>query len=610
MKSVIFKFELDWRHFEMNPDQNLKWFGSDEDENPGYPISPKITVINELKNQDRLNDKEFITLIHEGNGTFTLPSRNLPQNNPDQQPRKGEEEKDKKMSNQGIEEGPTTPKVDTFRNGESARDLSKQEIDGSVHECLSKETPKGKSLTVIISCTNKRIFTNPNTTRKILDGSTFKKYMLGPIEVKGKGKSVKLELRPEIELDIGLKNIKHLANHPVNVWCPTYTKPKNKIGVISPIDLETNLLEEFIPFLRLTDKDTNKCKIVEAKRFNKKGRDLEIVKVVFEGNFLPEKVIWNNLIYRVRPYIFSPLRCYKCQDYGHGANSCSGRSVCFHCRGCHNVDDCAREDDVICHHCKLDHFTGDRCCEFYKHAAIIEDQKQNGEISYHESKVRFNSLNNKTLEELLHTSSLDKNNDIGYSTGNVKNNLTKTTHPYNVDMNNTHSDIPTRNRFEILSEELDDKSECSNSDSYEMMNAYKQSKTPKPRINRNSPKNSNKTYANIVKSSQNGKSDDDDEMMMLNSMFSDRESVKSTQNKNHKDKESNLVRENNINRNNISNNSNIEYSNNEFKDSFFYQILNKVKRFSQKTPLKSFEFWFGFVFDLFDFIGQQFEISE
>ena len=602
----------------MNPEQCLKWPDSDEDVNPGYPISPNITVTNEFKNQDRLNDKEFITLIHEGNGTFTLPSRNLQQNNPDQQPRKGEDgkiaakllPKEKKMSTQGIEEGPTSSKVDTFRSGEGARDLSKQEIDGGIHECLSKETPKGKSLTVIISCTNKRIFTNPNTTRKILDGSNFKKYMLGPIEVKGKGKSVKLELRPEIELDIGLKNIKHLANHAVNVWCPTYTKPNHKIGVISPIDLETNLLEEFIPFLRLTDKDANKCKIVEAKRFNKKGRDLEIVKVVFEGNFLPEKVIWNNLIYKVRPYIFSPLRCYKCQDYGHGANSCTGRSVCFHCRGCHNIDDCTREDDVICHHCKLDHFTGDRCCEFYKHAAIIEDQKQNGEISYHESKVRFNSLNNKTLEELLHTSSLNKDYKNGYSTGNVKDNLTNTTYHLNVTKTNSRSIIPTKNRFEILSEDSDDESECSNSNSFETMNSYNQSKTPKPRLNQKVLKKSNKTYANIVKSSQNRKSGYDDKKMTQNSLIGDRETVESNQYKNHKEKESNLVKENNINQNTNSNNSNFYYSNNEFKESFFYQILSKVKSFSQKTPLKSFDFWFGFVFDLFDFIGQQFEISE
>ena len=155
----------------------------------------------------------------------------------------------------------------------------------------------------------------------------------------------------------------------------------------------------FIPFLRIPNQDINKCKIVEAKRLTKRGKDLDLVKLVFEGESLPEKVIWNNLIYKVRPLIYNPLRCYKCQGYGHGANSCTGRNRCSHCSGFHSIDDCAREDDVICCHCREDHFTGDRRCEFYKQAALIENQKQKGEISYLESKKRFNSLNNKTLDE-------------------------------------------------------------------------------------------------------------------------------------------------------------------------------------------------------------------
>ncbi len=38
----------------------------------------------------------------------------------------------------------------------------------------------------------------------------------------------------------------------------------------------------------------------------------------------------------VRPYVPNPLRCFNCQKYGHGKNSCKGQLVCFRCsKTCH-----------------------------------------------------------------------------------------------------------------------------------------------------------------------------------------------------------------------------------------------------------------------------------
>ena len=607
----------------MNPDQSGKWPDMDVDDVHGYPLSPEITVINKFNNHDKPNDKDFVTLIHEGNGTFTLPSGDFSTNNP-------AVEKSEKISTmlQEKEKGPNTVTTvqeigggtiptgnKAFGNEEGARASSKLEKNGGVRERLSKETLSGKSLTIIISCANKRIFTNPSTTRKILDNSEFKKYMLGPIEVKGKGKSVKLEVKSEIETEIGLRNINNLATHSVRVWSPrptAHTKPNQRIGVISPIDLDTNLLEEFVPFIRLTDKDARKCNIVEAKRFNKRGRDLELVKIVFDGEFLPEKIIWNNLIYKVRPYIYNPIRCYKCQDYGHGISSCTGRDVCPYCMGRHKLDDCLREDEVFCCHCHLRHYVGDRDCEFFKQAAIIEDKKQKGEITYQESKLRFNALNNKTLEQLLNNSKPEKVNDKGYSTDNVRKgqirNKLKVNNHELISKNNSQSDIATQNRFDILSEDSDDESENSSCDFFDM-NTFNRSKKYKSSNNRNRSKNSNKSYANVVKSPQNNNSDVRDNMMMPIRSSGNKDTAMNDQNKNYTEKDKNIDRENNTNQHE-SNRLCFDFSNNEFKESFFHQILNKVKRFSKRTPLKSLDFWFSFVFDLFDFVGQQFENSD
>ena len=564
-----------------------------------YPLSPTVKVINDFSS----NESEYITLVHEGNGTYSVPSAGTSMKNDDQQMENIFEENKENEANATEEEA--------FRSEEDTSALSKQEITGSVRERLSKETPSGKSISIIVSSSTKKIFSNPTTTRKMLDNSNFRKYMIGPIEVRGRGNSIKLEVKSEIESDLGLKNIRQLANFPVRVWCPmtTQIRPKNKVGVISPVDLDTNLQEEFIPYLKLTDKDVNNCKILEAKRLNRRGRDLELVKVVFEGDFLPEKVIWNNLIYKVRPYIFSPLRCYKCQGYGHGASSCTGRNVCSYCSKYHKFEDCLQDDDVICCHCRLDHFTGDRCCEFYKAAANIEDLKQKGEITYLESKRRYNSLNNKTLDQLLNNSNGDNNR--GYSTGNVKNEQTKhEMKAVNIpNKNNLKANITTNNRFDVLADETNNDSDDSDCDFFDVMNTLTQSRKLKSRNKRNICKNASKTYANAVKSYLNENSDEE-ETILSNNTLGDNKSSQTDHSTNHDIKENKLTTENNTSYRNKANKQGSDYYTKEFKETFFYQLLNKVKRFTQNTPIKSLEFWFRFMIELFDFVGQQFEDTE
>ena len=46
---------------------------------------------------------------------------------------------------------------------------------------------------------------------------------------------------------------------------------------------------------------------------------------------------------RVEQYISNPLRCYKCQKYGHHEDDCRGREVCGKCgqqNPDHHINDC------------------------------------------------------------------------------------------------------------------------------------------------------------------------------------------------------------------------------------------------------------------------------
>ena len=211
------------------PNSNPQLDNQGTNSNVGYPISPKVKVINNF------GGNEFVTLIDEGNGTFSLPD------NGGLAKASGHSKKivqHDNVKNKNIFKENETTEEEDFRPVEDSSALSKLEINGGVHERLTKETSAGKSsISIIISCSTKKIFANPSTTRKLLDNSNFKKYMLGPIEVKGKGKSIKLEVKPEIDIEIGLNNIKQLSNFPVHVWSPKIINIRHKVGVISPIDL-------------------------------------------------------------------------------------------------------------------------------------------------------------------------------------------------------------------------------------------------------------------------------------------------------------------------------------------------------------------------------------
>ena len=226
--------------------------------------------------------------------------------------------------------------------------------------------------------------------------------------MKGKGKSIRFTIPAQVNIDFS--KIKTLAEFSVHVWSPLTSE--HTIGVISPVDLSMDLEKEFIPHLQLLDSDKNSSHIIDVKRLNRRGVDLELVKIVFEGKSLPRKISWNNLIFNVRPFIHEPVRCFKCQNFGHGANSCNNKIVCPFCQNPHTLAECPKKKNEDfrpkCLHCKLEHLTGSRACEFFRQASIIENKRRKNEVSYEESRKLYSALNKKTISQV-------RNNLLGTS---------------------------------------------------------------------------------------------------------------------------------------------------------------------------------------------------
>jgi len=114
-------------------------------------------------------------------------------------------------------------------------------------------------------------------------------------------------------------------------------QPANAKGVIYrvPVDLSTDELKASL----------NSRNVSYVRRFNFKDhegnmRDSTTVLLQFAQSQIPEEVRVGYLQFKVKQYIPKPLRCFKCNRYGHVANYYKGKKRYFNCGGAHNWKNC------------------------------------------------------------------------------------------------------------------------------------------------------------------------------------------------------------------------------------------------------------------------------
>ena len=95
---------------------------------------------------------------------------------------------------------------------------------------------------------------------------------------------------------------------------------------------------------------------------------------------------------KVVPYIPNPLRCFKCQRYGHGSSRCSREQKCSKCAGDHSVDTCTSETSC-CVNCTdgNDHASSDRKCPVYVKEQLVQKIRYTENISFPEARKRVES---------------------------------------------------------------------------------------------------------------------------------------------------------------------------------------------------------------------------
>ncbi|GBO28160.1 hypothetical protein AVEN_66675-1 [Araneus ventricosus] len=142
--------------------------------------------------------------------------------------------------------------------------------------------------------------------------------------------------------------------------------------------------------------------------------------LTFDYNKLPENIKAGYMRLSVRTYIPNPLRCFKCQRFGHSKTSCRGTLTCARCAEVgHESTDCTRTEKCV--KCKGEHTSFSRNCFAWKQEKEIITTKIKKQISYQEARKLVKSQTPtpgnsyvSVAKKSISASSADRNKDISF----------------------------------------------------------------------------------------------------------------------------------------------------------------------------------------------------
>ncbi|XP_041350995.1 uncharacterized protein LOC121369978 [Gigantopelta aegis] len=159
-----------------------------------------------------------------------------------------------------------------------------------------------------------------------------------------------------------------LAN--IRIIVLPHTSLNSSKGVIRCRDLEGVSDEEICD--NLTSQDVTVVRRIKVRRNNELVPTNTFI-LTFSTPTLPHSIKAGYLNIPVEPFIHNPLRCFKCQKYGHGQNTCRGKLTCARC-GQFDHDSKTCKKDLVCTNCKGDHFAYSRECPMWKKEKKVQEK--------------------------------------------------------------------------------------------------------------------------------------------------------------------------------------------------------------------------------------------
>jgi len=170
---------------------------------------------------------------------------------------------------------------------------------------------------------------------------------------------------------------------------PTLLPLQGSKGVLYhvPLDLTTEELQESL-------KTQNVTFTKRFKYFSRDTRTLQdstTVLVHFSRTELPADVKIGYMLFKVK-YLPKPVRCFKCNRYGHVANHCRGKERCSNCSGEHGWKTCTASYKR-CPNCQGEHSATDMQCPRFKRETEVIRIKTTSKVAYAEACRQYTSTN-------------------------------------------------------------------------------------------------------------------------------------------------------------------------------------------------------------------------
>ena len=163
-------------------------------------------------------------------------------------------------------------------------------------------------------------------------------------------------------------------------------------GVVSHFDFARMSEDEIV-------EEMADLKVVACRKFYRQDRNTHTrvpsntVCLTFATTDLPDSIMVGYELRNVRPFIPRPIRCNKCQAYGHTERSCHAKNpVCLRCaNNTHGIADCTASVPK-CAACGGAHQASDRTCPVWDKECDIAKVRTLQRLSYREARSKVEEV--------------------------------------------------------------------------------------------------------------------------------------------------------------------------------------------------------------------------
>jgi len=151
-------------------------------------------------------------------------------------------------------------------------------------------------------------------------------------------------------------------------------------GVIKCSDLKSLTKDEIVDGLRL--QGVTDCFNITVKSDNNNTDRCKTNTFIltFKTATAPTHINVRYLRVKVERYIPNPLRCFKCQKFGHSTRLCKNEAVCHRCGGKHSEESC--NNAAKCTNCSGPHSASSKECPVWLREKEVQRVKAENNISF------------------------------------------------------------------------------------------------------------------------------------------------------------------------------------------------------------------------------------